>query len=300
MRASRVIEEAGGKALHAARVASALGADSRVVMPLGGPAGRRVESLLAGEGVEVVGVDITDATRQTYTVVDDAGGDVIEVIEPSPRLSASEVTALRTAVAGGCAGASVVVCCGSWPAGLDLGFGAWLIETARLAGARTVVDTSGTSLSSMLVAGPDLIAPNRREAAEAVGVAGDGTADVLAAELCDRGPRAVLVTDGPRGAVLAARAAAGAERWRFRPPQRPVVNAVGCGDAVVGGIAYALADGRRLVDAVTVGLAAAADKLGRLEGGHVEADGVHLALPDVLVERLPDARRGSETTLTAP
>ena len=123
VRASAVVEEAGGKALHAATVAKLLGARARVVVPLGGRGGARIHELLEAEGLEVVALAIAEPTRQTYTVVDDLGGDVVEVIEPSPRLSRAEAAELRSVVAAQCERASLVVCCGSWPAGLDAGFG---------------------------------------------------------------------------------------------------------------------------------------------------------------------------------
>jgi fructose-1-phosphate kinase PfkB-like protein len=231
-------------------------------------------------------VPIAAATRQTYTVVDDEDGDVVEVIEPSPRLTSDEVVSLRNAVVAQCASAEVVVCAGSWPEGLDLSFGAWLIETARAAGARSVIDTSGAALAAVLAAGPDLVAPNRREAAEVTGMPPSSAAPVLAAALCRQGAHAALVTDGARGAVLGVRDGTRVGGWRYRVPPRPVVNAVGCGDAVVGGVAAGLQRGLDLREAVELGLAAAADKLGRLEGGRVEAAGVAAARRDVTAERL--------------
>jgi fructose-1-phosphate kinase PfkB-like protein len=49
------------------------------------------------------------------------------------------------------------------------------------------------------------------------------------------------------------------------------VNAVGCGDALVAGLAAGLLEQRSLPDALALGAAAAADKLTRLHSGCIDA-----------------------------
>jgi fructose-1-phosphate kinase PfkB-like protein len=50
--------------------------------------------------------------------------------------------------------------------------------------------------------------------------------------------------------------------WRLTPPpSRAIVNAVGCGDALVGGLAAGLVRGLDLLEAARLGTAAATDKL---------------------------------------
>lgn len=292
VRASRVVEEAGGKALHAARVAAALGAEVGVVAPVGGEAGARLRSLLADEAIVLVGVPIAAETRRTYTVVDDATGDVVEVIEPSPVLTPDEARRFEEAVEVACRHAAVVACAGSLPTGVDPRFVRRLVSYARAARALSLVDAAGAPLDAAIRAGADLVKPNAREARD---ILGDEARDPRetptgdeGAALCRRGARAALVTDGARGATLTAIAddAANLSAWHFSAPRRPVVNAVGCGDAVLGGAAAGLARGLPLVDAVADGMAAAADKLGHLPAGRIEPAGVRAARPEVVVSEL--------------
>jgi sugar/nucleoside kinase (ribokinase family) len=70
------------------------------------------------------------------------------------------------------------------------------------------------------------------------------------------------------------------------PAPERVVNAVGCGDALIGGFAAALAAGRDPRSAVVLGAAAAAAKLAHLHPGRVEREAVDALAPLVDVTPL--------------
>ncbi len=62
---------------------------------------------------------------------------------------------------------------------------------------------------------------------------------------------------------------------RLRGPEAgPVVNAVGCGDALIGGLVAGLAEGDSLATAAVLGVAAATDKLAHLHPGKIDAERV--------------------------
>lgn len=279
-------DEAGGKALHAARVAASLGTRVEVVAPLGGGTGEAVAGKLCASGIPLAAVTIGAATRRTYTVVDDVAGDVMEVIEPSPRLTAGEARRLREVVGAACRRAGIIVAAGSLPDGVDGGFYRWLVDVAHAAGAAALLDVASDALAAALPANPDLVTPNAGEVQDLQGRDSPVQPFAAAEELCRRGARAALVTAGPEGAALSC---GGANRWMYSAPARRVVNRVGCGDAVVGGVAAGLAGGMDLVDAIVLGMAAAADKLGRVEGGVVDRASVEAARAEVGVLRFPAA-----------
>ena len=57
----------------------------------------------------------------------------------------------------------------------------------------------------------------------------------------------------------------GDEVWELSPPAvAPIVNPIGCGDCLAAGVAAGLARGETLVDAVRLGIAAAADNATQL------------------------------------
>jgi 1-phosphofructokinase len=276
VRASELLVTPGGKAAHVAMVAAALGARVRLVAPAGGPL---LGELLAAERVPAVLVPVEAPTRGTYTVVDPDASDVLEVHEPSPPLTDDECETLVAAATEAFAGAAVAVIAGSLPAGAAPDLHARL---ARAADAFTVVDTSSAAaLERALAVRPDLVTPNAAEAAAVLG--GEKPLEAMAHGLRDRGARAAWLSAGPDGSVLAD----GAGAWHLSAaPPAAVVNAVGCGDALVGGLAAGLARGLALLDAAALGVAAATDKLRHLHSGRVDGAAVEAGVGAVTRRRI--------------
>lgn len=100
-----------------------------------------------------------------------------------------------------------------------------------------------------LAARADLVFAGAEEAALVLGVAADEDGAVLAAELAGRGPATAVVKLGERGAVAHQGGRA------VRAPTRPVrvVDAVGAGDAFVGGYLAELLRGGSLEQCLAMG-----------------------------------------------
>lgn len=290
VRAREFLETPGGKGAHVAMVARRLGAKVGYVAPVGGLPGARFEQLLVDELVSAGLVGVSSPTRGTYTVVDPDAADVVEVHEPSGALKDDDVTALVEAACRALVGARVAVVAGSLPPGTRPDLHARLVAAARRQGVICILDTSTPrALELGLRAGPDVATPNVAEAAELLGTRVDATAALpelarLARDVRSFGADAVLLTVGARGSILTDREGA---TWHTSAP-RPVktVNAVGCGDALVAGLAVALAQGTQLREAVALGAAAAADKLTHLHSGYVDLDRVRTLVGDVKIERM--------------
>jgi ribokinase len=105
----------------------------------------------------------------------------------------------------------------------------------------------------------------------------------VAEAIRERGAAAAWLSLGSEGSVYADRA--GCLRVTAPPPER-VVNAVGCGDALIGGFAAALAAGRDPRSAVVLGAAAATEKLAHLHPGRVERAAVDALAPLVGITSL--------------
>ncbi|HXF38003.1 MAG TPA: 1-phosphofructokinase [Actinomycetota bacterium] len=245
----------GGKGVNVARALVANGVPARAVLPVGGPEGERLLGLLEGLGLEVAAVPIAGAVRENVTVVE-PDGTVTKLNAPGPTLSATEVEALVEATLRASRGADWVALCGTLPPGAPDALYARLVADLRAAGVRVAVDSSGRALAAALGARPDLVKPNRRELAEAVGRSLQSLPDVLraAGELLRGGVRQVLVSLGEAGAVCAA------DRVAMRAWTPPVVarSSVGAGDAALAG--FLAADGElpeALRAAVAWGAAAA-------------------------------------------
>jgi len=113
-----------------------------------------------------------------------------------------------------------------------------LIEAARQAGRRIIVDPKGHDFS--IYAGADILTPNRRELAEAMGMTAETEAEIVAAATALRerhGFGAVLVTRAEDGMTLVD--AAGVQHF---PAEAAEVHDVsGAGDTVVAALAAGLA-----------------------------------------------------------
>jgi 1-phosphofructokinase len=289
VRASDALETPGGKAVHAAMVARALGPRTHLVAPAGGRRGELLRDLLAEEGLEATLVDVAAETRATHTLVDAERGDLVEIHDPPAALRPAESEALIAAARQKTCFASVAVIAGGLPPTAPPDLHARLVARARSCGAFTILDTSSPeALEMALGAGPDLVKPNLAELSESLGEGPAAGRDAALAELAqlaerlrERGAASVWLSLGRRGSLLVS----GAGALHFSAPVERVVNAVGCGDALAGGLAAGIARGLDPADAAALGAAAAADKLGRLHSGRVERAGVERLLGRV--ERAP-------------
>jgi 1-phosphofructokinase len=274
VRAREILETPGGKAAHVMMVARELGADVQLVAPVGGPNGAQFVESLVAEQLPVQPVSVAAAMRGTYTLVVDGEGDVVEVHEPGEPLAPGDADRLVEAVERLAPSCETVAICGSLPAGAPADLHARLVTAAKAAGARAILDCSTVEAFEAAL---DAIAGVARDAASG-GAPSD--AELLAAcdALLQRRAGAVWLSLGAAGSLLATPDLA----VRLRGPEAgEVVNAVGCGDALIGGLVAGLAEGDALPEAAALGVAAATDKLAHLHPGEVDAERVRALAPRV-------------------
>lgn len=274
VRATQALETPGGKAIHAAMVARALGAPTHVVAPVGGRGGELLRHLLTEEGLDCSLVGVRAQTRATHTLVDPDVGDRVEIHDPPGSLEPSECDELVAATRAMAPTTRVVLVAGGLPPAAPPDLHAQLLTAARASGAFTVLDSSSAEAVGLaLGVAPDLVKPNLAELTSLLGdevaAEGDPRIPALAAfaeRLRESGAGTVWLSLGRQGSVLVS---AGG-RLHFSAPTGRIVNAVGCGDALAGGLAAGIARGLDLPSAAALGVAAAADKLGRLHSGRVD------------------------------
>lgn len=249
----------GGKALNVARAARTLGLEASVVAVLGGRAGDWMEEALAARGIRARGVRVAGETRTCLSVLDRVTGSLTEFYEAGLTLDAAGWAAVEAALATELAddpSGTLVVIAGSLPPGAPVdGYGR-LASIAAGAGARAAVDAGGAHLAAALPARPWLVKVNAREAAEATGIPAPDEAGTFAAArgLRAGGASAALVTRGVAGAVLVDDTGTA---WRIGPPPKLGPYVVGSGDALLAGLAAALATGLPVPEAARHGAAAA-------------------------------------------
>lgn len=252
-RATAVRLDAGGKGVNVARALAANGRTTRTVLPVGGPEGAHLVSLLEEAGLDVQTVPVAASVRENISLVE-PDGRVTKVNAAGPELTVAEVEALVKATVAAADGATWVAASGSLPPGARDDLYATVAADIRAAGARVAIDSSGVPFRAAIAGQPDLVKPNAEELAEVTGMRLRTLGDVLdaARQLRSSGVGAVVVSLGPDGAVLVDDAGA----WHATTPPLVPRSNVGAGDATLAGFLAAGASGpEALATAVAYGAA---------------------------------------------
>ena len=260
-RVSEAYRTAGGKAAHVAMALQALGANPRWIGFSGGTTGNELVEGLRRLRIEAISVPTAQDTRVNLEIIDSRGG-VTELLEPGGTIAPSEwCEFLET-----CekefqrmASRKIVLISGSQPPGIPAEASAVLLKLAQSSGCLVFLDTSGAPLAQAFAVGPDFVKINREEAQSVTGVEVNDviSADQAVRKLLERGAKSAAISLGDRGIV------------GIRQISEPAIHAwvaplkakstVGCGDAALGGFAFATASGlsfeRNLSLAVACGAA---------------------------------------------
>jgi ribokinase len=248
-----LVVSAGGKGANAAAAATRAGATVVFVSAVGADAdGEGAIATLRAEGVGVEAVAVRDdaPTGAALIVTDDAGANLIAVAAgANGRLDPSYVTRSLA----GLTDADVVLVSAEIP---DAAIAA-AVRAGSEAEATTVLDPAPARPSLLTAARIGaILTPNESEAAALTGC---DTAEAAARQLAELTGRAVVVTLGEAGCLVADGATMSTHP---AAPAEAIVDTVGAGDAFAGGLAAALAAGNPLESAVEAALQAAALSLG--------------------------------------
>jgi 1-phosphofructokinase family hexose kinase len=251
---------AGGKGIHVAQVATALGAAAVVMCVLAGNAGRWVAGSLAAEGVDGRFVWAAGETRSSLSVADRETGRLTEFYEDGAPIDADDWRMLERMAAGLLGEARWLSLAGSLPPGSPVDAYCRLIGMARDVGVYSAVDSRSAALAMALQARPDFVKINEYEAAELLGRPIDSGVESWVRAAQETRARAggdghaSVITMGEEGMVLIEPSGA---VWRGRLYVRGRYP-VGSGDALLGGMLVALDRGDSWSEAMALGLGAAA------------------------------------------
>lgn len=276
--------QAGGKGINAARAACAFGGEVLALLTHGGEVGRILLDGLRREGVPTAGVEVAAGTRMSTFVHGTDTGQFREYLEEGGPVSGDEQTRFRELYERLLPDAELVALAGSVPKDSFGGFYCFAVERARAAGKRVLVDTYGGHTADVAACAPDLFKANLDEVRGSFGVAVDQPVELeqFVRRMLDLGIGHLLLTAGAAGAWLCSPE----QVLRIESPSVREVNPVGSGDAMLGGLLSALAEGGDLASAVARGAAAGAANAARIGCCDFHRDAVDRLLPAVRVERL--------------
>jgi tagatose 6-phosphate kinase len=281
-RAADVHWFAQGKVINAGIAAHHLGGPNLTLAPLGGPALPLIDRELADLGMTRRWVTVKAPTRTCTTILDQGTGTMTELVEECKPLAPAELDEFLRVYAEEAARAAVAVIAGSLPIGTPATFYRQLVEGTPCP---AVLDFRGEGLTACLDLKPLVVKPNREELAQTVGHALDDDGQLLDAmrSLNRRGAQWVVTTQGKQAVWLTS----ASEAYRLHTlPVDAVVNPLGSGDSMAAAIAWAIRDGRSMVDAVALGIAAATENLRRLDTGRVDPVVVQRLAGEVRVDTL--------------
>ena len=250
----------GGKGSNQAVAAARLGADVNILVSLGTDEfGDLAYASLVHEGIGVDHVKRVSglSTGAALIIVDDANGENMIVVAPGSNneLGVADVEAAQELIVG----SDYVL--------MQLEIPLETVEyTARLAranGVKVILNPApGRELPDELLAMIDVFTPNETEASiiSGIEVRDLAGAETAARALRDRGCRAVVITLGSQG-VLVADDSGTRHILSFKVD---VVDTTGAGDAFNGALAAALGEGMGLHEACRYANAAAAISVTRL------------------------------------
>ncbi len=245
----------GGKGANQAVMAAKLGAQVTFVTKLGDDVfGQQYLERFRDLNFDMTHVTVTDedATGVAPIWVDEASGDnaIIVNLGANDLLSPADVEAARAAIAV----ADVLVCQWEIPTATVEA----ALRTAREVGTTTIFNPAPAreELPDGIIALCDILSPNESETEILTGWAVDSLDDAEAAaqRLIERGARHVILTLGARGSLLV-----NTEEIAHVPaPQVEAVDTTGAGDAFMGALAYFLASGVEMKEAMRRASAVAA------------------------------------------
>lgn len=250
---------ASGKVLNAGMALAALGIPSHTLAPVGGWSGAAIRAEFAARQIPATWTDTQTPTRVCTTVLIENGATT-ELVENAAPLSDLDLDDFIMHFGRLAKQAQCVVLTGSLPRGTPTTF---YRDLLRQTGCPVVLDARGPELLQALELRPRVVKPNREELALTLGeqLPTRGRVEWGMRTLIERGAQSVIVTEG-KHAVLVME---GSKSWCLTPPAvTPIVNPIGCGDCLAAGVAWGLARGDALVDAVRFGMAAAADNVTQL------------------------------------
>ena len=271
----------GGKGLHVAQTVAALGEPVQLIGLIDAAHRNLTARRMSERGVLFHGVEI-DAPLRHCIALQDAHGQITEVLGQGPELGERDRAALQRAFRRALEESELVVISGSLPRGLAADTCAELARQVRTAGKRCLVDASGEVLKQAMTAQPFLLKPNRDEAEALFGRPIDDIAAAIAAlrELHARGVTMPLLSLGALGAVGMDDGGA----WHAAEELEQVRNTVGSGDCFLAGMAVALARGEPLREALRLAVACGAANAMDAETGYVRPAQVEALLDRVRVQ----------------
>ena len=261
-RSREALAVAGGKGINVARAIFKLGGDVTATGFAGGHNGLLIRKMIEAEGIHHELLDIEDNSRMCLAIIETNTQSVTEIYDPAPMVEQEEWDQLKDTVSRLAGKSQIVTLNGSLPEGLGDDAYYELIGLMKRSNpeCKVILDTSGEALLEGMRARPFMMKPNKNEMEVLLGHPLSSSRDEIEGvnEVMGRGIELVVLSLGSDGVVFGYRG----EIYRVDPLSGvEVQSTVGCGDALVGGIAQKIVESGDIIEAVRYGVASATSNL---------------------------------------
>jgi 1-phosphofructokinase family hexose kinase len=283
----------GGSGVHASSVIRALGGESLALGLLGGHSGELWKIEADERGLIHDMVSILNETRESFCLIDLDQGSVVENVVEGPTVARDIKDALLARLEFHLPDSELLIISGSLPPGLPIEIYSDMIELARRHHVHTLADIHSESLKMALPHKPWLIKPNLAEFHELIGHHTHSLTERVKAsrDFYRETEIALALSMSEEGLLLAS-----AEGQYLLPP--PTIkmhlpdglgqNVIGCGDALVGALAYEYCRSGDLLAAAKLGVAAAHFNLGTFGVPEIDAKQVWELSENIQIKKLSD------------
>lgn len=237
MRVASCINSAGGKGLNVARIVKLCGSEVMATGFVGGFNGKYLEALLDKDGIPYKFTHVKGETRSCINILDEKYGST-EYLEPGCEITPEEEKQFIELYNNIIKQSNIITISGSTPKGVSKDIYGQMVSLAKEFGKKVLLDTSGELLKRGIKSRPTMVKPNKDEIEQLFDIKLKGIEDVItyAKKIFDFGIPYVVVSLGDHGALMVCNEGV----FYGRPPVIDVVNAVGCGDSMVGAFAVGL------------------------------------------------------------
>lgn len=228
-------QDAGGKGINVSKVVTSLGGKTLATGLLGGKNGQWIHEALLSHGIATDFIWIEGETRTNIKIVDLSSNENTDINDRGSQVPPETLGILLDKVKELAKVSSVMVFSGSLPQGLPLDTYGQMIQIAKEAQCRTILDAEGEALLQGIEAAPYMIKPNIHELEHTFQVTIRDQQDVIRCgkQLIDKGVQLVVVSLGEEGALLISET----EILAAQALPSEIKSTVGAGDSMVGAFA---------------------------------------------------------------
>jgi 1-phosphofructokinase family hexose kinase len=280
----------GGSGVHATSVIQSLGGQSIALGLLGGYTGELWKAEADQRALAYDMTSIPNETRESFCLIDLDQGSVVESVVEGPNVDLSVKEALLARLQTYLPDSDLLILSGSLPPGLPLDTYLDMVNLARRHEVRTLADIHSAPLRNAIPGKPWMIKPNLSEFHELIGFTTQSLAERVQAshDFCTETGINLALSMSGEGLLLTTSDG----QWLLTPPQVEMhlpdgsgQNVIGCGDAMVGALAYEFCRSHDLLAAAALGLAAAHFNLSTFGVPEIKSDEVRELAGHVQIHR---------------